>query len=286
MGDWERQRLVADAPRVRMHDHDDVAVVLVTVKAYPAIGKKTGEAVCVAGVRLDGDAPEWIRLFPVRFRELPRDRQFQKYQVISLKLLASPSDRRPESRKPDLDSMRVGKVLPPGRSWATRRAVLEPLLGGTTTCELLAGARELGGSAPSLGLVAATVLDLKIETNPAFARDTDTRAEVDLFGEVRDPLEHSPVVAKYRYRCASEGCPTHLQTLVDWESGRLARRNMGLGDAEMIRLHRQRFLDEICGPQRDAHFYVGNMHRHPTDFLVLGVWSPPGTAGSQGTLGL
>ena len=82
--------------------------MLVTVKAYPAIGKKSGEAVCVAGVRLDADTPEWIRLFPVGFRDLPADKKFHKYQVVRLKVTRSTSDRRPESRTPDLHSMVLG----------------------------------------------------------------------------------------------------------------------------------------------------------------------------------
>jgi len=91
MGDWDRARAVERAPHVAAHGHEDVATVLVTVKAYPAIGKKSGEAVCVAGVRLDRDVPEWIRLFPVGFRDLPRDKQFAKYQVVKLKVLPTSS---------------------------------------------------------------------------------------------------------------------------------------------------------------------------------------------------
>jgi hypothetical protein len=54
----------------------------------------------------------------------------------------------------------------------------------------------------------------------------------------------------------------------------------------MLRLHRDRFLDEMCSPNRDTHFYVGNMHQHPADFLVLGLWSPPASVVAQGMLGL
>ena len=57
----------------------DVATVLVTVKAYPVIGRRTGESVCVAGARLDRGQPQWIRLFPVPFRSLGKERQFDKY---------------------------------------------------------------------------------------------------------------------------------------------------------------------------------------------------------------
>jgi hypothetical protein len=57
--------------------------LLVLVKAYPSVSMKYGEAVCVAGVRLDAPRPEWVRLFPVGFRDLPAEQQFGKYDVIT-----------------------------------------------------------------------------------------------------------------------------------------------------------------------------------------------------------
>src|ERR1700674_3007527 len=37
--------------------------LVVTVKAYPAISRKHGEAVCVAGIRTDTPEPRWVRLW-------------------------------------------------------------------------------------------------------------------------------------------------------------------------------------------------------------------------------
>jgi len=271
---------------VPARDHEDVATVLITVKAYPAIGKKTGEAVCVAGVRLDSETPERIRLFPVGFRDLPRDKQFNKYQVVRLKVKRPTSDRRPESRTPDLGSLALGEQVGPDKGWAARAALMSPLVAATTTCELLAGAQREGGSAPSLGLVKPTVLGFTVEANPDYRPISEGPVTVDLFGHQKDLLEQSPVIAKFRYRCESRDCKGHVQSLIDWESGQLARRNRGRGVGEMLRLHRERFLDDLCGPGRDTHFYVGNMHQHPTDFLVLGVWRPSGAASRQGQLDL
>ena len=52
--------------------------MLVTVKAYPAISGKYGEVVCIAGVRIDTPKPEWARLYPVPFRDLPFQQRFQE----------------------------------------------------------------------------------------------------------------------------------------------------------------------------------------------------------------
>ena len=43
---------------------EETAEVMITVKTYPNPSETYGETVCVAGVRLDRGAPEWIRLYP------------------------------------------------------------------------------------------------------------------------------------------------------------------------------------------------------------------------------
>ena len=144
--------------------------------------------------------------------------------------------------------------------------------------------RRDGGSAPSLGLIKPRDVRLTVEVNPNYAPLDRAPVQTDLFGHETDLLEESPVIAKFRYKCASSQCGGHQQTLIDWESGQLARRNRPKGPHEMVRLHRERFLDQMCGAVRDTHFYVGNMHQHPTDFLVLGLWSPPAVIAAQGML--
>src|SRR5437879_1598199 len=64
--------------------------LVVTVKAYPAISQKHGEAVCVAGIRTDS-APRWVRLWPVYFRDLPFSERFQKSSTRRSHGMACPS---------------------------------------------------------------------------------------------------------------------------------------------------------------------------------------------------
>src|SRR4051794_12186087 len=96
--------------------------ILVTVKAYPSISTKYGEAVCVAGVRIDTPGPEWIRLFPVAFRDLEHSRQFAKYQVVRLRAQRHTTDTRRETWRPDVDSIQVVCELKAGAYWPERRA--------------------------------------------------------------------------------------------------------------------------------------------------------------------
>lgn len=252
-------------------------VVLATVKAYPAMSHKYGESVCVAGLRLDTSEPEWVRLFPVSFRSLPADKQFGKYQVLALRAQRGATDRRPESWRPDLDSLRLGAAVGTGSGWRHRWQVMEPLADSTTTCELLKGARAHGQNAPSLGLIRpADVSGLVVETNPDYKADSGEPVDVDLFGTERELLEATPFLVHYRYRCAALSCPGHRQSIVDWESGQLARRNLRTYSVtEAKDLQRKRFLDEMCAPGRETLFYVGNQHQHPISFLVLGLFWPP-----------
>lgn len=79
--------------------------VLITVKTYPIPSKKYDELVCTAGVTETG---EFIRLYPINFRDLAFSQQYKKYQWIEV--LAEKHqgcDVRKESYRPDSDSIKI-----------------------------------------------------------------------------------------------------------------------------------------------------------------------------------
>jgi len=279
-----------DAFRAEADVLEEQARVLVTVKAYPQPSRSYGETVCVAGVRVDGGVPRWIRLYPVSYRELEFADRFTKCQFMDLKVFRAATDQRPESYKPNIPSVVLGELLRSEHGWRDRWEYLKDLAGATTACELLA--RQSTGNAPSLGLVKpAEIIDLKIEKNDAFDADRKLLAQLaaqgDLFGkEARDLLEPAPYRLKYKYKCESVGCNTHTQTLIDWEAGQAARRwQSRAGSEQRLRdMLRGKFLDEMCAPGRDPYFYLGNQHQHPGSFLVLGVFWPPAGSRPEPTL--
>jgi len=55
--------------------------ILITIKTYPIPSKKYDELVCTAGVTESGD---FIRLYPINFRELDYARQYRKYQWMEV----------------------------------------------------------------------------------------------------------------------------------------------------------------------------------------------------------
>jgi hypothetical protein len=247
--------------------------VLVTVKSAPIVGAKTGEAVCVAGIRTDGLEPEWIRLFPFPFRDLPREQQFKKYQVITLSATkGASSDSRPESWTPQLASLELGEQLGTQKGWAKRRAIIDPLE-IDSMCELQ---RRQAIDRTSLGMFRPTDVEMSIteepgDWTPAQAAKLD---QLSLFGPTKSRLERIPWRFKYHYRCSDQKCGGHNQSYIDWEviASWLNWRYPLEEKKERVLAH---YVDMMCGTEKDTRFFVGNMHLHEQSFLVLGVFWPP-----------
>lgn len=251
--------------------------LLVTVKSYPALSSKYGEAVCVAGIRTDTPQREWVRLFPVQYREMPFARQFHKYQQISLSASKHGTDTRPETYRPDIDSLRAGEVIRTDRKhgWDRRREFVDPLL-SESMCELIARQQQDG---TSLGAFRpATVLDLLIDEEPETwdPRKAAIAAQPSLLAQDKRELEKIPLRFRYRYRCSTPGCRGHTQTMIDWEIGQSYRKwRHDYSEPVLREKIVETFRDKMCAPERDTIFFVGNQLRRPTKFLVLGLFWPP-----------
>jgi hypothetical protein len=253
--------------------------VLVLVKAYPALSTKYGEVVCVAGVRTDGERPQWVRLWPVSFRALEFTDRFSKYQLIDVDVFRPPSDRRPESWSPQLPTLTLGTKLPTSRGWQARRDIIEPVV-VESMCWLQ---RQQASAGTSLGVFRPAVVD-DFEVTPAddadliaeHIRRAQSAAQSTLFGPKGTPLEASPYKFKYHYKCADSRCGGHHQTVIDWEAVQAARQwRTGYDEPALRDKLRDKWLGELCSAERDSMFYVGNMHLNPVSFLVLGVFWPP-----------
>jgi hypothetical protein len=249
--------------------------MLVTVKAYPAISQTYGEVVCVAGIRTDTPAPEWVRLYPVAFRDLPFAQRFKKYQLISLEASKHGGDKRPETFRPNLDTLEVGEVLGTRQGWAKRLPFVEPLV-VESMCEVRRHQETDGMSLAAFR--PDEVLDFVVDSDVEEWGDAKTgiASQPSLFFPTRKGLEQIPFRFRYRYRCSTPGCKTHTQSMIDWELAESFRSWRERYDEPTLLKHlRKKFLEDMCGPGKDTIFFVGNQHQHPTAFLVLGVFWPP-----------
>ena len=243
------------------------------VKAYPTPSERYGEAVCVAGVRLDSGGPRWTRLYPVLFRDLPDDQQFSKYDVLELDVLPH-SDYRPESSRPLLDTIRRVGHMDTTDAWRERRKVVEPIL-IESMCDL---ARRQDLDQTSLGAFRPRQVT-GIEPSPESGEWTDEQlaslSRMSLFAQERKQLRKVPWRFRYQYNCGPP-CTGHSQRIIDWEIYATyfnARRNRR--ENEAIGAVCDRWLTTLCGPDKDTIFFVGNQREGPRGFLVLGVFWPP-----------
>jgi hypothetical protein len=252
------------------------------VKAYPALSKTYGEVSCIAGVEMTAAGPRRIRLYPVPFRALDDVQQFRKYQPMRVRVATHGRDRRPETRRPDRDSIELlGDPISPKNAWAMRRRFVEPLM-APSMCEILRRQKRDG---TSLGVFRPKrVMDLVIE--PANINEEkrqiarawaaqptllDGLASDEQVHQLRE-LELVPWTFKYRYECSDPGCGTHTQSIIDWEIAEYYRRVHHFDDWR-DRMTR-RWVGDLCASDRDTAFFVGNQHQHLNSFLVLGVWWP------------
>jgi hypothetical protein len=105
---------------------EETAELMVTVKTYPNPSETYGETVCVAGVRLDRDRPEWIRLYPVKFRNADFDSTFKKYEIIRVNgTYHQANDNRPESFRPRQDEMVHVERMDSKKNWLLLIALIE-----------------------------------------------------------------------------------------------------------------------------------------------------------------
>lgn len=265
--------------------------MMVTVKAYPQLSKKSGEVVCVAGVRTDLEKPEWIRIYPVPFRDLPLSDRFEKYDIVKLRVAKS-TDTRRESYKPDLASLRVVEKISTGadRKWSRRTQILGSLRADQSMCAILKAQDGPRVDAPSLALIQPReIVEVGVVPNDQFSAEKKRLAEmasaVDLFGNSKSTLEPAPYQVKYRYLCSDKSCKSHDQSLIDWELGAAGRKwSTQYTPSEISERIRKKFYGQLCAGDRDTHFYIGNQHQRPKGFLILGVYWPPIDSSGQDSL--
>jgi hypothetical protein len=245
--------------------------VLVTVKAAPNPSVSYGETVCVAGLRLDLGHEGWVRLYPINFRFIEESHTFKKYDVVTLHAVPASEGRR-ESWKPRIDTLQSVAHLD---GWDRRMPVLGPFA-HDTMCELNANSR--GGR--SLGLVKARVSKLVLTRHPGWTRDEQQKIDAyinqpELFdlGKPKTALEAPRFRGTYHWHCPAPACRGHEQGLLDWEFTAFQRR-LPPDDADAMAAIQQRWFNEVCSPNRDVYFYVGNQAKRHQTFSVLGIVWP------------
>lgn len=250
------------------------ARILITVKTYPELSRKYRETSCVAGIRLDEGTPRHVRLFPVPYRMLEQGSQFPKYAVVEVDVRRHASDQRPESLRPNLDTLRVIEQLPTTDGWRKRLQHVRPLIAPS----LCAIRRDQDANGTSLGVFEpAKCLGFRlVPAEPWTTAKSGIANQVDLLDQERKPLEWVPLEFRYRFTCADSACSGHDMALKDWEAGESYRKFLRkYGPCKVESKLQERWFDSMFKPDRAVHFFVGNIAAHPKTFMLLGLFYPP-----------
>lgn len=223
--------------------------------------------------------------------------QFREYDLVEVDVRRAEGDSRPESFKPDIDSLeRVGHV----DGWANRQRYFEQLP-RTTTCELRA-AVAASHAASSLGMIkVAEAVRLEFEVHPGWSDVEKRKIEAaallpsnTLFGApaaIPGTLKHPRFKVRYRYHCQAPDCRGgHEGQILDWELTALQNRLARESDAVLKDAIQQRFALGMFGPNRHTSFFMGNFEdpKKRQNFSVLGGVHYPSVAvaSSQTLFGL
>lgn len=250
-----------------MHSKHQRTRVRILVKAFPQHSQKYEETVCCAGITEDGR--RMLRLFPIRFRRLPREHQFDRFDLVEMTATKA-SDPRPESFRVDEGSIRLierGNKL----SDAAKVQLWQPFIAPSLT-QLHTENRS---SNRSLGIVCPDPGSVKFLVKPAKDADAEDRQIADQVLQVQQssfledpltPLEKPEFAFVYRYTSDSR---RHEHMIHDWEVQEAYRQyKRRYGEAALEHLKRM-YAETI--PARNLHFIMGTMAAHPHTFIVIGL---------------
>ena len=252
--------------------------VLITVKTYPIPSSRYDELVCTAGVTEGGD---FVRLYPINFRDLPFSQQYKKYQWIEVMAAKHEGrDVRKESYRPDSDSIQIlGEPIGsnPG-NWKERAHYA--LAKKARSMEDLHDRQQADRT--SLGVFKPKIVrDLVISPDdsdwkPAFKAALQQARLWETRTVSMDPPRKVPFKFHYQFECDDARCSGHKMMIEDWEVGALFWRLVDQGNSheDAAGKVREKFLGELCGADKDTHFFVGTILAYPKSWVVIGVFYP------------
>ncbi|WP_319591624.1 hypothetical protein [uncultured Draconibacterium sp.] len=261
--------------------------VLICVKTYPSLSEKYDELVCTAGLTEQG---EWIRIFPVPFRKLNYESQYEKWRWIELDLVRNTKDFRPESYRPKNIEKEIkihDKV--DSKHWSLRRKlVLNDV--HTNLSELITKAKDKSDRTSLAILKPKEVLDFlwekcddewpKKKIDAIIAR----QAQGSLF-DIEDTRAIFKVVKKlpykFKYKFITDDDKERTIMIEDWELGALFWKCLKLtnGDEERAcMMVKNKYFDWMY-KKRDLFFFMGTTLAHhatgKSPFLIIGTFYPP-----------
>lgn len=261
--------------------------ILIWGKTRPELSKTYREIVCTGGIF--ADSRRLVRLYPIPLRYMDDEKYFRKYQWIEAYVTRSSSDPRPESYKIRADGIEVFDTIrtKSGGNWDDRAEWIMHTENIFQSVEALQ--EQQGIDHTSLGLVRPKSVTKVIaqkygQTERAhfwekyknavaqmeLPLDPDTQREIK-------PLTPPDYRFKIQFRCDDNRCQQdHTFSVLDWEIDALYfnLRQQGKSRFEASGMVVDKLENQVCSPDKDLYFYLGNIATHPNIFTIVGLWWP------------
>ena len=250
--------------------------VRILVKAFPQPSTKHEETVCCAGVTEDGQ--ELLRLYPIRYRRLPKGDQFDRFDLVEMTTTKAPSDTRPESYRVDENSIKL--IQHGGISEEAKVKLWRPFV--VPSIGILIEENKTAGR--SLGIIRPQPENIKFiikEAKDSNAEDQEVadlvfHEQVSLLENPLKPLVKPKYSFSYQFTCADPTRCTcaknpHTHQIHDWEV-QATYFNYKLKyktEEETLAKMKQAYQENI--PTHNLHFIMGTMASHPKTFIVIGL---------------
>lgn len=236
------------------------------MKAFPQPSQHYEETVCCAGLReRDG---RLVRLYPIRYRHLPKDKKFSRYDTISAELWKPLNDTRPESFRVIEDSIMVEEKETAGRKLKIIQKWMS--LKENSMTELFEKNRT---ARQSIGIIKPDTSSLKFTWSSHAQSDASERETTETLRRIQESIFDAPLPPlqkeyTFRYRFTSCG-KSHTCQILDWEVQAAYYNYLTrYGDKALAKLQEQ--YEKII-PQQNLHFIMGNTAAHQSNFSIIGV---------------
>jgi hypothetical protein len=217
-----------------------------------------------------------MRVFPVPYRFLDPDKRFKKWQWIDVSVKRAAGDPRPESHNLDIASLKIVSNVSTAHEWAARRELVRPLR-RPSLCAIMKEQQE--NDAPTLGIFRpGKIKRLTITADsPVWTHKQATILSQQLLGFEKGPkreLEKIPFEFRYEFICDDANCRGHKILCTDWEMAEAYRQWRAKYGANWEEKFRGKFERDMI-EKYDTHFFVGTVHQHPRNWLIVGLFYPP-----------
>lgn len=250
--------------------------ILIVAKTYPSISTKYRETVCTAGILLDDNEQslEWVRIYPVRFRQLDFDKRYPRWSIISAKIEKNDKDSRLESYRIDDSSIEIVRSIGTHDNWSERKSFVLPL-----EFESIQSIKDQG---KSLGIIKPKYIVkyyYKKDKREWGDKQQGILDQPDFF-EIPSDLEKIPY--KFGYEFIENNQVKHKYSISDWEISELYRKCRDQSkkylfeerEAEALEKVREKLEVDFLN-KKDLYFIVGNLKDHRQTFMIIGLFYPP-----------